>query len=74
MIGSGPPELPVFITPDEFAKIARLSRRQIDRLRSRRAPGFPREYDLSSGLSKHTHCPRFKLSDVLAWMETRALW
>lgn len=66
--------LPVFVTVDEFATIVRLSRRQIDRLRKRRPPGFPIEYELGSGRSKHGHCPRFKLDDVLAWMETRALW
>lgn len=66
--------LPVFVTVDEFATIVRLSRRQIDRLRKRRPPGFPTEYELGSGQSKHGHCPRFKLDDVLAWMETRALW
>ena len=32
-----------FITVDEFAGLARLSRRQIDRLRGRRPAGFPRE-------------------------------
>jgi predicted DNA-binding transcriptional regulator AlpA len=66
--------LPRFITVDEFAEIARLSRRQIDRLRTRRPAGFPREYELGSGKSKHGRCPRFKLDDVLAWMESRALW
>jgi predicted DNA-binding transcriptional regulator AlpA len=66
--------LPRFITPNEFAEIARLSRRQIDRLRVARPSGFPREYELGSGRGKHGHCPRFKLAEVLAWMETRALW
>ncbi|CAN5592598.1 hypothetical protein BH10PSE14_BH10PSE14_40970 [soil metagenome] len=64
----------IFITADEFASIARLSRRQIDRLRKRRPAGFPAEYELGSGQSKHGRCPRFKFVDVLAWMETRALW
>ena len=68
------PEAARFITADEFAEIARLSRRQIDRLRRRRPSGFPREYELGSGESQQGKCPRFKLSDVLAWMETRALW
>jgi predicted DNA-binding transcriptional regulator AlpA len=68
------PTRPVFITPNEFASIVRLSRRQIDRLRRQRPPGFPTEYELGSGTSKHGRCPRFKLEDVLAWMETRALW
>lgn len=70
----GKPALPKFITPNEFAAIVRLSRRQIDRLRIKRPTGFPTEYELGSGRSKHGRCPRFKLDDVLAWMETRALW
>lgn len=67
-------ELPRFVTADEFAQIARLSRRQIDRLRVSRPIGFPREYELGSGRGKHGRCPRFRLDDVLAWMESRALW
>lgn len=63
------------ITADEFARLACLSRRQIDRLRGRRPAGFPREYDLSGGSqSKHHRCPRFKRSEVFAWLESRALW
>lgn len=62
------------ITADEFARLARLSRRQIDRLRTRRAPGFPREYELGSGSSKYRRCPRFRLSDVQKWLDSRALW
>lgn len=68
------PAVRTFVTADEFADIVRLSRRQIDRFRKRRPPGFPREYELGSGGGKHGRCPRFKLSDVLAWMESRALW
>lgn len=64
----------VMITVEEFAQMVRLSRRQIDRLRSARPAGFPKEYELGSGLSKHGRCPRFKRADVLAWIETRALW
>ena len=64
----------VFITPDEFADLVRLSRRQIDRLRKMRPCGFPTEYEIGSGTSKHRRCPRFKRDDVLAWMDTRALW
>ena len=68
-------EIPVaFITVDEFASLARLSRRQIDRLRKRRPPGFPREYELGSGLSKYRACPRFKRSEVDSWLDSRALW
>lgn len=62
------------ITVEEFAQLARLSRRQIDRLRRRRRPGFPREYELGSGVSKYRRCPRFMLSDVQRWLESRALW
>lgn len=62
------------ITVDEFAGMARLSRRQIDRLRKARLPGFPREYELGSGQSKHRNCPRFKRSDVEKWLDSRALW
>jgi predicted DNA-binding transcriptional regulator AlpA len=63
------------ITADEFADLARLSRRQIDRLRRRRPAGFPREYELGSGSSsKYRRCPRFKLAEVQAWLDSRALW
>lgn len=64
----------MLITVEEFAQLVRLSRRQVDRLRSARPPGFPKEYEMGSGVSRHGHCPRFKLADVLAWIETRALW
>lgn len=60
-----------FITVADFARIARVSRRTIDRYRRNRATGFPTEYDMSRGKVPR---PRFKLADVLAWMETRALW
>ena len=66
--------LPRLITPDEFAQIVGLSRRQVDRMRAARPDGFPREYELGSGRSRHGRCPRFKLEEVLAWMETRVLW
>jgi predicted DNA-binding transcriptional regulator AlpA len=62
------------ITAEEFARLARLSRRQIDRLRKRRAPGFPREYELGSGSSKYRRCPRFRLAEVQKWLDSRALW
>ena len=62
------------VTVGEFAKLARLSRRQIDRLRKRRAPGFPREYELGTGSSKYCRCPRFRLKDVQKWLDSRALW
>lgn len=63
-----------FITADEFAKLARLSRRQIDRLRKNRPAGFPREYELGSGTSKYRSCPRFKRAEVDRWLDSRALW
>ena len=62
------------ITVGEFAQLARLSRRQIDRLRKRRSPGFPREYELGSGVSKYRRCPRFRLAEVQRWLDSRALW
>ena len=62
------------ITVDEFAAYARLSRRQIDRLRKTRPTGFPREYELGSGSSKFRKCPRFRRADVDAWLSSRALW
>jgi predicted DNA-binding transcriptional regulator AlpA len=71
------PERPVaaqLVTVTEFASLARLSRRQIDRLRKRRPAGFPCELELGSGASKHHNCPRFKLSDVQKWLDSRALW
>lgn len=60
-----------FISVEDFARVARLSRRTIDRYRRSRPPGFPKEYDLSRGRVPR---PRFKLAEVLSWMETRALW
>jgi predicted DNA-binding transcriptional regulator AlpA len=62
------------VTVEEFAQMARLSRRQIDRLRKRRPPGFPRELELSSGPSPHRNCPRFRRSEVDEWINSRALW
>lgn len=63
-----------YITVDEFADLARLSRRQIDRLRKKRPSGFPREYELGSGISKYRSCPRFKRLEVDRWLDSRALW
>lgn len=48
-----------------------VSRRTIDRYRIDRPHGCPREYDVSRGSVPR---PRFKLADVLHWMESRALW
>lgn len=69
-----PAEAPIYITVSEFADLVRLSRRTIDRMRHRKLPGFPTEYELGSSASKHGRCPRFKRVEVLAWMDTRALW
>jgi predicted DNA-binding transcriptional regulator AlpA len=69
--GSAPAAAERFISVEDFARIARLSRRTIDRYRRDRPVGFPKEYDVSRGRVPR---PRFKLADVLAWMETRALW
>lgn len=60
-----------FISVEDFARLARLSRLTIDRCRRDRPDGFPKEYDVSRGRVPR---PRFKLADILAWMETRALW
>jgi predicted DNA-binding transcriptional regulator AlpA len=40
-----------FLAVEEFARIARVSRRTIDRYRRDRAVGFPKEYDLSRAAS-----------------------
>ncbi|ROT93491.1 DNA-binding protein [Altererythrobacter sp. FM1] len=60
-----------FITVEEFAAIARVSRRTIDRYRRARPDGFPAEYDLGRGLVPR---PRFKLEEVERWLDSRALW
>jgi hypothetical protein len=39
------------------------------------ASWVPREYELGSASScKYRLCPRFKLSDVRKWLDSRALW
>lgn len=60
-----------FITVTEFAALARVSRRTIDRYREAKPSGFPREYDVGRGSIPR---PRFKLEDVRVWLESRALW
>lgn len=60
-----------FITADEFARLARISRRTLDRYRQDRPSGFPTEYDIGRGAKPR---PRFKLNEVQRWLETRALW
>ena len=62
------------ITVADFAELAGVSRRQIDRLRATRPSNFPREFELGTGSSKFRRCPRFRLSEVQAWLDTRALW
>ena len=64
----------VLITVGEFASMARLSRRQIDRLRAARAGNFPVEYELGVSTAKRRRCPRFKLSEVEDWLNSRAMW
>lgn len=59
------------ITVDEFAAIARVSRRTIDRYRRARPIGFPAEYDLGRGKVSR---PRFRLADVEQWLASRVLW
>lgn len=51
----------IFITVTEFANLARMSRRTIDRYRRARPTGFPTEYDLGRG---RTARPRFKLETL----------
>ena len=63
-----------FITVNEFAELARMSRRSLDRLRQRRPDGFPTEYDFGSAETRHGRRPRFKLADVREWLDSRALW
>lgn len=67
-------QLPDMITVGEFARLAGLSRRQIDRLRKSRPVGFPREYELGSGVSKYRRTPRFRFIQVQVWLDSRALW
>lgn len=62
------------VTVEEFAKLARLSRRQIDRLRVSRPSGFPREYELGTSPGRFRRSPRFKLVEVMSWIDSRALW
>jgi predicted DNA-binding transcriptional regulator AlpA len=63
-----------YITVSEFAALARLSRKSIDRLRKRRPDGFPTEYEWGLSESKHRRQPRFRLDQVRAWLDSRALW
>jgi hypothetical protein len=63
--------LPHFITVEEFAKLARVSRRTIDRYRQARPSGFPTEYDIGRGTVPR---PRFRFDEVRRWLDSRALW
>ena len=60
-----------FITVDEFAELARISRRTLNRYRRKRPTGFPTEYDVGRGVTPR---PRFKLDEVRQWLDSRALW
>ena len=60
-----------FITIEEFARLARISRRTLARYRRARPSGFPIEYDLGRGATPR---PRFKLDEVREWLDSRALW
>ena len=60
-----------FITVEEFATLARVSRRTIDRFRRTRPSGFPTEYDIGRGTVPR---PRFKFDEVQQWLDSRALW
>ena len=62
---------PHFITVEEFAALARVSHRTIDRFRHARPSGFPTEYDIGHGTVPR---PRFKLDEVRRWLDSRALW
>ena len=63
-----------FISPNQLASMVKVSRRHIDRIRKTRPVKFPVEHELSFGRSKHGNRPRFKLADVLAWIETLEIW
>lgn len=62
---------PYFITVREFAELARVSSRTINRYRRSRPSGFPAEYDIGRGRIPR---PRFKLDEVQRWLDSRALW
>jgi len=62
---------PRFITVEEFASLARVSRRTIDRYRTERPAGFPTEFDVGRGAVPR---PRFKHDEVCRWLDSRALW
>jgi predicted DNA-binding transcriptional regulator AlpA len=61
---------PHFITVQEFAKLACVSRRTIKRYRLARPSGFPREFDMGRGRAPR---PRFRIDDVKK-LDSRALW
>lgn len=60
-----------FVTVAEFARLARISRRTLDRYRKARPPGFPVEHDIGQG---STPQPRFRLDEVQQWLNSRAIW
>lgn len=57
----------LYIGIKEFARLADCSRSTIDRLRKRRPDAFPAEHNLWGR-------PRFKLSEVEAWLQSQPLW
>ena len=64
------------VGPDPQIDLSQIeqARRQINRLRKRRTPGIPREYELGSGSRKYRRCPQFRLKEVQEWLDSRALW
>ena len=69
--GRPPAQAAHFITLEEFASMARISKRTLFRYRRRHPQGFPTEYDIGYGRICR---PRFKLSEVQSWLDSRALW
>jgi predicted DNA-binding transcriptional regulator AlpA len=66
--GLGGSVMSTYMTVTEFAEAARMSRRNLDRIRGKRPPGFPTEYQFARRKIN------FKRSEVDAWLESRALW
>lgn len=60
------------ITADEFAWMLRKSRKTLNRLRAARPAGFPPEYNFSLSTHPRGARPMFKLSDVEAFIDSRA--
>lgn len=62
------------ITVTEFARLATISRRQLDRLRKRRPAGFPAELNFNFSAAPKHAVPRFRLSEVKEWIDSRETW